>query len=192
VALLSVLVACSGGSDSSGRRAKTSPSTTTPPATIDLSKPIPGGSLHGTPRPPLENTGNDYVAITRSLVATFRWLTENPDPAVISELYVPGTEDHASWVAAFQDLANRGWRAADDGYYVISIETIDAQPQAATVRVTDSMKLERIVEASGQQVGEGRARDPQVKTSIALLARGAADRWRLADFSTAGGGTVEL
>ncbi|HEY3096085.1 MAG TPA: hypothetical protein VGK05_04555, partial [Acidimicrobiia bacterium] len=100
----------------------TSPSTAAPPATIDLSKPIPGGSLHGTPRPPLENTGTDYVAILRSLIGNFRWLTENPDPAVISELYVPGTEDHDAWVAAFQDLASRGWRAADDDYYVVSVE----------------------------------------------------------------------
>ncbi len=59
VALVGVLAACSGGSGGGGGKAspKTSPSTTAPPATIDLSKPIPGGSLHGTPRPPLENTG---------------------------------------------------------------------------------------------------------------------------------------
>ena len=67
VALVGVLAACSGGSGGGGGKAspKTSPSTTAPPATIDLSKPIPGGSLHGTPRPPLENTGTDYG---RSLV----------------------------------------------------------------------------------------------------------------------------
>jgi hypothetical protein len=193
VALLLLLVACSGGSGGSGQRPKTtSPSTTAPPATIDLSKPIPGGSLHGTPRPPLENTGNDYVAITRSLIATFRWLTENPDPAVVSDIYVPGTEDHASWVAAFQDLVNRGWRAADDGYFVMSIEAVDTQQDVATMRVTDSMEFERIVDATGQPVGEGRAREPRVKTATALLSRDADGRWRLADYSANAGGTVQL
>ena len=89
VALAAVLVACSGGSGGGGGKAspKTSPpSSTTPPATIDLSKPIPGGSLHGTPRPPLENTGTNYVAIFKSLIANQRWISENPDPALISDV----------------------------------------------------------------------------------------------------------
>ena len=195
VALLGVLVACSGGSGGNqrGGSPKTSSApTTAPPSTIDLGKPIPGGSLHGIPRPPLENTGTDYVAITRSLIGNFRWLTENPDPAVVSELYVPGTEDHASWVAAFQDLANKGWRAADDDYYVIAIEPVDAQQGAVTMRVTDSMRFERILDSSGNQVGEGRVRDPQRKSSVALISRDAEGRWRLADYSTTSGGTVQL
>src|ERR671911_2797732 len=107
VALLGVLVACSGGSGSSerGGSAKTpSAPTTAPPATIDLSKPIPGGSLHGTPRPPLENTGTDYVAIFKSLDANLRWLSENPDPGLISDLYVPGTPGHDTRVPAYQYL----------------------------------------------------------------------------------------
>jgi hypothetical protein len=111
---------------------------------------------------------------------------------VISDIYVPGTEDHASWVTAFQDLVNKGWRAADDGYYVVSVEAVDTQQEVVTVRVTDSMKFERIVESSGRQVGEGRARDPQVRTFVAVLSRDSDGRWRLADYSPTGGGTVQL
>ena len=68
VALVGVLAACSGGSGGGGGKAspKTSPSTTAPPATINLSKPIPGGSLHGTPRPPLENTGTASDRLLRA------------------------------------------------------------------------------------------------------------------------------
>src|SRR5712692_8959477 len=90
LALVALLVACSGGSGRGDRGTSpkaTAPPTTAPPPTIDLSKPIPGGSLHGTPRPALENTGTDYVAIFRSIDGSFRWLTENPDPAVIPDLY---------------------------------------------------------------------------------------------------------
>src|SRR5207245_166693 len=50
IALVAVLVACSGGSGGGGETAsrRTSPpSSSNPPPTIDLSKPIPGGSLHG-------------------------------------------------------------------------------------------------------------------------------------------------
>src|SRR6266542_5217215 len=127
VAVLGVLVACSSGSGGGGGKAspKTSPpSSSTPPATIDLSKPIPGGSLHGTPRPPLENTGTDYLAITRSLIGNFRWLTENPDAALVSDLYVPGTAEHDAGVTNIQFLVDRGWRAADEAYFIVSIEAV--------------------------------------------------------------------
>src|SRR6266540_32256 len=116
VALYVLLAACSGGSDAGGGKAsaKTSaPASSTPPPTIDLSKPIPGGSLHGTPRPPLENTGTDYVAIVMSITGNFRWLTENPDPALISDLYVPGTHIHDLQQDVFRRLVQNGWRAAD-------------------------------------------------------------------------------
>ncbi|HMF03566.1 MAG TPA: hypothetical protein VKH17_02040, partial [Acidimicrobiia bacterium] len=67
---MGALVACSGGSGGGDRRSSpaTGASTSAPPATIDLSRPIPGGFLHGTPRPPLENTGTDYVAILTSII----------------------------------------------------------------------------------------------------------------------------
>ena len=122
IAAAAVLVACSGGSGSGGGKAspKTSPpSSTTPPATIDLSKPIPGGSLHGTPRPPLENTGTNYVAIFKSLIANQRWISENPDPALISDVYAPGTPGHDARVSAYQYLVNNGYRWADEGFQLL-------------------------------------------------------------------------
>ena len=186
VALCVLLAACSGGSDAGGGKAsaKTSaPASSTPPPTIDLSKPIPGGSLHGTPRPPLENTGTDYVAIFKSLDAGFRWLSENPDPAVISELYVPGTSNHDYWVPAFQELASKGWRSADEGYQLLSAEVVDARPDVVSLRVVDSMDSEHIVDASGAQVGSGRAREPRVKNWTVLLTPDAQGHWRFADWS---------
>jgi hypothetical protein len=194
VALLVVLVACSGGSGGGDKKAskRSAPSTTAPAATIDLSKPIPGGSLHGKPRPPLENTGNDYVAILTSLIANFRWLTENPDAALISDLYVPGTAEHDAGVQNAQYLVDRGWRAADDAYFIVSIETVDSRPGAVSMRMSDSMDVERIVDSSGKQVGEGRPRSPKVKAWSVLLSSDETGRWRIADFAPAEGGAVQL
>jgi hypothetical protein len=191
--LLVLVAACSSGSGESGRRPKpTASPTTAPPATIDLSKPIPGGSLHGTPRPPLENTGDDYVAILTSLMGNFRWLTENPDVRLISELYVPGTSEHDAGVRNAKYLIDRGWRAADDAYFIVSIEPADARPGAVSLRMSDSMDVEKIVDSSGRQVGEGRPREPKVKKWSVLLTSDASGRWRIADFAPAQGESVQL
>jgi hypothetical protein len=193
VALVGVLVACSGGSGGESGPPKTSAApTTAPPATIDLSKPIRGGSLHGTPRPPLENTGSDHVAILRSLIANFRWLTENPDPALVSTLYAPGTAEHDAGVRNVQYLVDQGWRAADDAYRVVSIDVVDAKPGAVSLRMSDSMDVERIVDAAGQQVGEGRPRSPKVKAWSVLLTTDDEGRWKIADFAPADGESVQL
>ena len=195
ITLLGGLVACSGGSGSGGRTSSprsTAAPTSTPPATIDLSRPIPGGSLHGTPRPPLENTGTDYVAILRSLIASFRWLTENPDTAIVSDLYVPGTAEHEAGVRNVQYLVDRGWRAADDAYFIVSIDRVDARSDAVSLRMSDSMDVERIVDRSGKQVGEGRPRDPKVKVWSVLLSPNESGRWRIADFLPAQGDSVSL
>jgi hypothetical protein len=194
VALVGVLAACSGGSGGGGGKASptTSPSTTAPPATIDLSKPIPGGSLHGTPRPPLENTGTDYVAIFESLIANQRWISENPDPALISAVYVPGTPGHDARVSAYQYLVDNGYRWADEGFQLLSVEIVDARSDVVSLRATDSLVFERIVDAAGNQVGNVRRRDPATQDRTAVLSRDETGHWRIADVSQAGGGMVEL
>jgi hypothetical protein len=194
IALVAVLVACSGGSGGGEKASpRTSPpSSSNPPTTIDLSKPIPGGSLHGTPRPPLENTGTDYVAIFKSLIGNQRWISENPDPALISDVYAPGTPGHDARVSAYQYLVDNGYRWADEGFQVLSVEVVDARPDVVSLRVTDSLGFERLVDAAGIQVGNVRPRDPATQDRTAVLSRDGTGRWRIADVSPGGGGMVEL
>jgi hypothetical protein len=166
---------------------------TAPPApTIDLSQPLPGGSLHGTPRPPLENTGDDYVAITQSLIANLRWISENPDPALIADVFVPGTPGHDQRVTAYQYLVANGYRWADDGYQLIGADVVSVDDRAVSVRVTDEMAFERVVNKEGEQVGQVRPRTPTVKTWVALLAADDSGAWRFADASFVDEPTVEL
>ena len=193
IAVVAVLVACSGGSGGGEKASpKTSPpSSSNPPPTIDLSKPIPGGSLHGTPRPPLENTGTDYVAIFNSLDTNLRWLTENPDASAVSDIYAPGTAEHDAGVQNFQYLVDRGWRAADEGYRVLSVDVTDARGEAVSLRVVDQFDVERVVDANGERVGDGRVHAGPNAWSI-LLAHDGDGRWRIAEWSPADGGTVQL
>ncbi len=196
VTLALVVTACSSGSEQPQPRltvATTAPAVpTTPPApTIDLSKPIPGGSLHGTPRPPLENTGDDYVAITKSLIANVRWLTENPDPAVVSEIWVPGTELHDSRISSSQYLVDNSYRWGDEDYQLRVVEVVDVRPDIVAVRVTDWMRVERLVDSDGDDVGV-KPRVPEEKIWNVLLAIDAEGRWRIAGWSPSGGGSVTL
>jgi hypothetical protein len=192
--LLGALVACSGGSGGGDRHTGggTAPApTSAPPPTVDLSRPIPGGSLHGTPRPPLENTGTDYVAIFKSLDAGIRWLTENPDPRFVSDLYVPGTAEHANGVRLYQELLDKHWRAADEGYRLLSVDVIDAQPQAVSLRVVDQFDVERIVDAAGQQVGNEKAHTGPEAWTV-LLSPDASGRWMVADWAPGVAGEVHV
>jgi hypothetical protein len=185
IALVAVLVACSGGSGGGEKASpRTSPpSSSNPPPTIDLSKPIPGGSLHGTPRPPLENTGTDYVAIFKSLDANLRWLSENPDPSVLRELFVPGTAGHDARMPAYQYLTERGYHFADEGYELISAEVVSAQPDAVSLRVVQRLDFERVVDGSGQQVGDIKQHGSAEETTVVLsLSDG---RWRVASWTSA-------
>lgn len=196
VATLLGLGGCGGGGDGDGEARQTSttsePTTTTAaPAAIDLSQPIPGGSLHGTPRPPLENTGDDYVAIFESLMAGVRWLSENPHPSLLSDLYVPGTPGHDERVPAYEWLLTNGFRWADDGYQLISVEVVDAQANIVSLRVQDRLQYERLVDADGNQVGEIRERGT-TQTYTALLSVDSERGWRVADATRVDDQVVEL
>jgi hypothetical protein len=201
VAAALVLVGCSSGGEGGGdagdarrpepERSAERTSTTAAPTRIDLSEPIPGGSLHGTPRPPLENTGDDYVAIFESLAGNLRWISENPDPALISEIYVPGTPAHDARIPAYQFLVDNGYRWADEGYHLISTEVLDARSEAVSLQVVQQLEFERVVDASGNQVGDTRAHG-QPETSNVLLSPDAQGRWRIASWDGSRSSTVEL
>src|SRR5262249_40030636 len=182
---LGALVACSAGSGGGERRSSpgAGASTSAPPATIHLSRPIPGGSLHGTPRPPLENTGTDYVAIFKSLDGNLRWISENPDVAVLGELFVPGTPGHDARLPAYQYLADNGYRFADEGYRLLSVDVVSSQPDAVSLRVVQELDFDRVVAGNGQQVGDVKPHRSPEETNVLLTPSDG--RWRIANWTSA-------
>ncbi|MCZ7527915.1 MAG: hypothetical protein M5U14_16965 [Acidimicrobiia bacterium] len=149
----------------------------------DLSRPLPAGSLHGIPRPRIVNTGDDHAAILASLILASRWIGENPDPSLLDEVYVPGTLPYEHKLAWQELLVERGYRWADAGYQVLSVEVLSVLPDAASLRLVDRHESERIVDASGQLVEEWPRGTPYAWTVVLVADRGG--RWRIADWSAA-------
>ncbi|HEX2736751.1 MAG TPA: hypothetical protein VHP57_01300, partial [Acidimicrobiia bacterium] len=151
-----------------------------------MSKPIAGGSLHGTPRPTLENTGTDYVAIFKSLDAQLRWQSENPDVAGVAgldEIYVPGTTAHDGQVGQTQILINTHHRWADDNYRLISVDVKQVVQKPApmvSLRVVDQQDDEKVVDATGVQFGPIRPHGSPMASNI-VLTPDAYGRWRIED-----------
>jgi hypothetical protein len=131
------------------------------------------------------------VAIFKSLIANQRWISENPDPALISEVYVPGTPGHDDRVAAYRYLVENGYRWADEGYQLLSAEVISALPDTATLKVVQGMQFERVVDSKGMQVGDVRRHDTQ-ESLIFTLAHDSSGRWRIADSTRSDGAVVQL
>ncbi|MGH8985387.1 MAG: hypothetical protein ACRDY6_16125, partial [Acidimicrobiia bacterium] len=195
-AVLCLLAGCSGGGDDANagppqRSASETTSTTAAPATIDLSQPIPGGSLHGTPRPPLENTGDDYVAILESLITNLRWMSENPDPALLAEVFVPGTPGHDERVPGYEYLATNGYHFSDEGYHLLSVDVVDAQADLVSLRAVQQLEFERVVDSAGAQVGETLPHGSPEAFNF-LLSRDGSGRWRIAGGDRVDDAEVEL
>ncbi|MCZ7527107.1 MAG: hypothetical protein M5U14_12430 [Acidimicrobiia bacterium] len=147
---------------------------------VPLGAPLPGGSLHGRPRPPLENVGDDYEAVLRSLLWNLRWLFENPDGALLDELYAPETADAESQRRDFALLEERGLRWADDGYRLLGVDVKCVLPNAVTLVVTDEQRDERLVDAEGEVLTIVPRGEPE--TSVVLLVRDELGRWRIASW----------
>jgi len=132
------------------------------------------------------------VAIFKSLIANQRWISENPDPRLLSDVYVPGTPGHDARTSAYQYLVDNNYRWADEGFQLLSVDVIDATSDVVSIRVTDTLEYERVVDSAGNQVGDIRPREPATQQRTTLLSNDGTGHWRIADVSPTGGAEVEL
>src|SRR5262245_34419066 len=95
------LCACSGTSrnETKSKVAPVAPTTTVPRATSTTTQPpaTPYSFDDSVPPPPLINTGTDYIAITRSLIAYDAWLlSHHPDLRLAENVTPQGTNPYKS------------------------------------------------------------------------------------------------
>ncbi len=185
VALLCVAAACGGGgdddagspgADASADASPTSARTTAVPPTTTTT--VPPYSFDGSvPAPELLNTGTDFDAIARSLDAYGHWLlAHNPDPELIDEIAVPGSEAEASYQGDLTGLREHDLRLYDSASVIERVEVATSSADLVTLRVYYSDESAVVVRRDGSVQDEGPL--PPTSTWIVTLAADATGRWR--------------
>jgi hypothetical protein len=147
-------------------------------APTTTSAPPPYSFDGSVPPPPLINTGTDYEAIYRSLSAYATWLlAHNPDESLVHEAFVVGS--------AIYDRASNDVRLASESRtrlveeeQQLGIEVVSVLPQAVSLRVTEDVSVQRLVDQHGSTVDERTFTQPLEWT--ALLQADTDGRWRIA------------
>jgi hypothetical protein len=108
------------------------------------------------PPPELNNTGNDFEAIWRSIEDYRVWLGRNPQPHLLKRIYHPDCPCYPKGIGVLQRLASRGLHYDDEGTRVVSVELADRPARhIALLRVVDQHGPQIIVNEAGTVVRRG-------------------------------------
>ena len=155
-------------------RANSATTTTTTTTTT-----VPPFSLDGSvPPPPLLDTGTDHAEIFRSLIGYRAWLIRHdPDPGLLDEAYVAGTEAFTDMTRTLRLLATGHRRLVEIGQW-FEVETVSADRGVVTLKVREHIEAQRLIGPDGA-VQQEEPRGP-VNDYVVLLAADHRGRWRIA------------
>jgi hypothetical protein len=143
--------------------------------------PTPTESPSPTTEPPpeLNNTGNDFEAIWRSMVEFRNWFyAVDPDPRWLARIYEPSCKCYGGEVRLLNVLDRRGWRYDDQGERLLNVELLQrTAPDLVAIEVTDRHGPQVIVNESGEVVRRGAGWPPERR--VIGLHRGGDGRWRV-------------
>lgn len=137
-----------------------------------------------TDKPPaLVNTGEDWDAIVRSMVAYSDWLYLHPMPELLDTYSLPSNPSYADTKLALTNLATKGWRY-DPPRAAATVEIVRLNsrinPTAAAVFVRFGPAPQyRVVDQSGAEVANKPA--TAVGNSVIWTLAQKDGRWYLAD-----------
>jgi hypothetical protein len=144
--------------------------------------PTPTESPSPTTEPPpeLNNTGNDFEAIWRSIAEYRLWLQKHPDRSLVGEIFARRCSCYRRERRLLGRLENKGWRFAGNGIETISVELIDRPaPHVAVIRVIDRQGAQTFVDENGEVVREGVGWKPT--SWVFTLGKDVDGAWRLRD-----------
>jgi hypothetical protein len=194
VAGIVVLSACSG-TNTTGRQPSTAaahattstPRTTTATTvrgqaattTTTPTTPIPEFSFDDSvPPPKLVNTGNDYVAILKSLSSYGSWLgAHRPNPALTASIAARGTTLYDLYVRDLTRLRANAKRGIEKLRGPSEYTILSVRPYAFSAKLVEHILLHETVVASGRVTSEVHFTGPTTYLVLAVLVGG---RWCLA------------
>jgi hypothetical protein len=131
------------------------------------------------PPPELNNTGNDFEAIWRSINEYRNWLYMNePSRKNLARIYEKQCKCFRAEMNVVRKLAARNWLYDDQGVDVLSVKVIE-QPSRHLVglEVADELRSQRVVNSEGETMKQGPGWDPLRR--LVSLHRGGDGRWRV-------------
>ena len=139
-----------------------------------------------TDQPPtLVNTGEDWDAIVRSIVAYRDWLGLHPRPELLDEILLPAHKEYANTKLGLTNLATKGWRY-DPVPAPVTIERVSLGTRLSATKVSLVVRYGpapqyRVVDQAGNVVYDTPATQDG-NTVVWTLAQTAGDpRWRIED-----------
>ena len=160
---------------------------------------VPAGPSGATATPPstpgvadkppaLVNTGENWDAIVRSIVAYRDWLRTHPRPELVDEIMLPALSGYADTKLGLTNLATKGWRY-DPLPAPVTVERVTLGTRLSATKVSVVIRYGpaphwRVVDAAGKVVDDSPA-GSDGNSVVWTLAQTAGDpRWRIEDIDS--------
>ena len=158
-----------GGLAISGNRQ----STTISPSSIMVT------TTQGPPRIlPLDNQGEDFDQIIRSLVDRWNWLQQNPNAQLVSQIAERECPCYPIISRQLQELSEKRWRhsSEDSGLQILSVKVFNRGKDIVSLEVRERRMAEIILDEEGHVIRRGENQTARLR--YYLLRRGEDNRWR--------------
>lgn len=143
-------------------------------------------ATNATAQPPvLVNTGENWEAIARSIVAYRDWLFLHPDPGLLDEIMLPALSSYADTKLGLTNLATKGWRY-DPVPSPVRVERVTLGTRMSATKVSLVIRYGpaphyRVVDPAGKVVDEN-SPGAEGNTVVWTLSQTPGDpRWRIED-----------
>lgn len=138
--------------------------------------------------PALVNTGENWDAIVRSIVAYRDWLRTHPRPELVDEIMLPALSGYADTKLGLTNLATKGWRY-DPQPAPVTVERVTLGTRLSATKVSVVIRYGpaphwRVVDPAGKVVDDSPA-GSDGNSVVWTLAQTAGDpRWRIEDIDS--------
>jgi len=127
------------------------------------------GNWLGDPPPPAPvaaEADTDWSRVVAELDAARSRALASADPALLNEVYLPGSAAATADTAVIDGLADNGWRVLDGRHDVVSVQVLEQSGGSTTVAVVDTLAARPVVDSAGRQVAATAARGEQRRVLV--------------------------